>query len=37
MKKITQISIALFATVLIISCGGSKKDDAAVSMIKKQP
>ncbi len=29
MKKITQISIALFATVLIASCGGSKKDDAA--------
>ena len=29
MKKITQISIALVATVLIASCGGSKKDDAA--------
>lgn len=29
MKKITQISIALFATVLIASCGGSKKEDAA--------
>jgi RND family efflux transporter MFP subunit len=29
MKKITQISIALFATVLIASCGSSKKDDAA--------
>ena len=29
MKKITQISIALFAMVLIASCGGSKKDDAA--------
>ena len=29
MKKITQISIALFITVLIASCGGSKKDDAA--------
>jgi membrane fusion protein, multidrug efflux system len=29
MKKITQISIALFATVLMASCGGSKKDDAA--------
>jgi len=29
MKKMTQISIALFATVLIASCGGSKKDNAA--------
>ena len=29
MKKITQISMALVATVLIASCGGSKKDDAA--------
>lgn len=29
MKKITQISIALFTTILIASCGGSKKDDAA--------
>jgi membrane fusion protein, multidrug efflux system len=29
MKKITQISIALFATVLMAACGGSKKDDAA--------
>jgi RND family efflux transporter MFP subunit len=29
MKKITQISIALFAMVLIASCGGSKKEDAA--------
>ncbi len=29
MKRITQISIALFATVLFASCGGSKKDDAA--------
>lgn len=29
MKKATQISIALFATVLFASCGGSKKDDAA--------
>jgi membrane fusion protein (multidrug efflux system) len=29
MKKITQISIALFTTVLIASCSGSKKDDAA--------
>jgi len=29
MKKLTQISIALFTTVLIASCGGSKKDDAA--------
>jgi RND family efflux transporter MFP subunit len=29
MKKITQISIALFTTVLMAACGGSKKDDAA--------
>ncbi len=29
MKKITQISIALFATLLFAACGGSKKDDAA--------
>ena len=29
MKKITQISIALFATVLIASCGSSNKDDKA--------
>jgi membrane fusion protein, multidrug efflux system len=29
MKKVTQISIALFATILIASCGSSKKDDAA--------
>ena len=29
MKKITHISIALFATFLIASCGSSKKDDAA--------
>jgi RND family efflux transporter MFP subunit len=29
MKKITQISIALFTTFLIASCGSSKKDDAA--------
>jgi RND family efflux transporter MFP subunit len=29
MKKITGISIALFVTVLIASCGSSKKDDAA--------
>ena len=29
MKKITQISIALFVTVLMAACGGSKKDDAA--------
>jgi RND family efflux transporter MFP subunit len=35
MKKITQISIALFATVLIASCGGSKKDDAASINDKK--
>jgi RND family efflux transporter MFP subunit len=35
MKKITQISIAFFATVLIASCGSSKKDDAAVINDKK--
>jgi RND family efflux transporter MFP subunit len=29
MKKITGISIALFVTVIIASCGSSKKDDAA--------
>jgi len=29
MKKITQISIALFATVLFASCGSSSKDDKA--------
>ena len=29
MKKVTQISIAFFATVLIASCGSSSKDDAA--------
>ena len=29
MKKITQILIAFFATILIASCGSSKKDDAA--------
>jgi RND family efflux transporter MFP subunit len=29
MKKITGISIALFVTVLIASCGSSKKDDVA--------
>ena len=29
MKKITQISIAVFTTFLIASCGNSKKDDAA--------
>lgn len=29
MKKITQISIALFATALIASCGSSSKDDKA--------
>jgi membrane fusion protein, multidrug efflux system len=29
MKKITQISIAVFTTFLIASCGSSKKDDAA--------
>jgi len=35
MKKITQISIALFATVLIASCGDSKKDGAAAINDKK--
>lgn len=30
MKTITQISIAIFTLFLIASCGGSKKDDAAV-------
>ena len=35
MKKITHISIALFATLLIASCGSSKKDDAAVINDKK--
>lgn len=35
MKKVTQISIALFAMVLIASCGGSKKDDAASINDKK--
>ncbi len=30
MKKITQISIALFTMFLIASCGSSKKDNAAV-------
>lgn len=29
MKKITQISVAFFTMILIASCGGSKKDDAA--------
>jgi membrane fusion protein, multidrug efflux system len=29
MKKVTQILIALFATLLFAACGGSKKDDAA--------
>ena len=29
MKKITQISIAVFTTFLIASCGNSKKDDVA--------
>jgi len=29
MKKITQISIAIFATALIASCGSSSKDDKA--------
>ena len=29
MKKLIQISIALFATVLIVSCDSSKKDDAS--------
>jgi membrane fusion protein, multidrug efflux system len=35
MKKITQISIAIFATVLMASCGNSKKDDAAAINDKK--
>jgi RND family efflux transporter MFP subunit len=35
MKKFTQISIALFATVLMASCGDSKKDTAAVINDKK--
>lgn len=35
MKQITQISIALFATVLIASCGNSKKDGAAAINDKK--
>lgn len=30
MKRITQILIATFATVIIVSCGGSKKDAAAL-------
>lgn len=29
MKKITQISIAIFASALIAACGGSKKENAA--------
>ena len=29
MKKVTQISIAFFATILFASCGSSSKDDAA--------
>lgn len=35
MKKITQISIALFTLVLMASCGNSKKDDAAIISDKK--
>jgi membrane fusion protein, multidrug efflux system len=35
MKKITQISIAIFATVLMASCGNSKKDAAAAINDKK--
>lgn len=35
MKKITQISIVLAATVILASCGGSKKDDAAAVNDKK--
>ena len=35
MKKITQISIALFSVMLIASCGGSKKDGAALINDKK--
>ncbi|MGB5007178.1 MAG: efflux RND transporter periplasmic adaptor subunit [Ferruginibacter sp.] len=35
MKKITQISIVLFTGMLIASCGGSKKDGAALINDKK--
>ncbi len=35
MKKVTQLSIAIFATLLIASCGGSKKDGAANIADKK--
>ncbi len=35
MKKLTQISIALFALFLIASCGGSKKENAALINDKK--
>lgn len=35
MKKITQISIAIFTIFLVASCGGSKKDDTALINEKK--
>lgn len=35
MKKITQISVAIFATLLIVSCGGSKKEGTALVNDKK--
>ena len=35
MKKITQIAIAASAMFIIASCGGSKKDDAALINDKK--
>ncbi len=35
MKKITQISIAIFTVFLIASCGGSKKEDTALVNEKK--
>ncbi len=35
MKKITQISIVLFSVLLIASCGGSKKEGAALINDKK--
>jgi cell division protein FtsB len=35
MKKITQISIAVFSMFLMASCSDSKKDDAAIINDKK--
>ncbi len=35
MKKITQISVAIFTIFLVASCGNSKKDDAALINDKK--